>query len=592
MLSLSEFNVAYELMQRPTHTSLESLVDYLPQAEDETRAALACLREQKLVDGFTLTPAGREALQPYRVNNAVIMAAGLASRMCPISYETPKGLLTVKGEVLIERQIKQLREAGIQDITIVVGYKKEAFSYLADAFDVELVVNPDYATCNNTSTLWQVKDKLANTFVCSADDYFTTNPFESYVYQAYYAASYVAGDTDEWTIEVAEDDRITSVAVGGKDAWVMLGHVYFDQAFSSQFVEILEAEYDIPETKTMLWESLYIKHISELNMWIRRYPEGSVWEFDSLDEARDFDPDFVSNLNSTILGNIAGFLNCDENDICDCYPLTQGITNLSCHIRVGEHEYVYRHPGHGTEKIISRKNERQALEIARDLGLDKTFIYEDETAGWKISHFIRNAQNLDPQNDDHLRRGMEMFRTLHTSNSQLEQSFDYVDEGLRYEQLLLEHGPVSDPAYDVLKEKALRLKTYFDQDDYPLVMSHNDAFMLNFLLNEEDEFSLIDWEYAGMSDPANDFATFAVCCELTKEQSDRCIDYYLGRPADFAERRHFWASLVLAGWCWYIWGLEREAVGETVGAWLEIYHRYAVQYIDDVLSWYESPQQA
>ena len=47
------------------------------------------------------------------VDNAVIMAAGTSSRCAPLSYEMPKALITVKGEVLIERQIRQLQEAGV-----------------------------------------------------------------------------------------------------------------------------------------------------------------------------------------------------------------------------------------------------------------------------------------------------------------------------------------------------------------------------------------------------------------------------------------------------------------------------------------------
>ena len=72
------------------------------------------------------------------------MAAGTSSRFAPLSYEKPKGLLRVKGEVLIERQIRQLQEAGIYDITIVVGYKSEQFHYLEDKYGVTLVYNEDY----------------------------------------------------------------------------------------------------------------------------------------------------------------------------------------------------------------------------------------------------------------------------------------------------------------------------------------------------------------------------------------------------------------------------------------------------------------
>ena len=76
------------------------------------------------------------------LENAIIMAAGLSSRLAPISYEKPKGLLRVRGEVLIERQLRQLQEAGVTDITVVVGYKKEYFFYLASKFGVRIKVNP------------------------------------------------------------------------------------------------------------------------------------------------------------------------------------------------------------------------------------------------------------------------------------------------------------------------------------------------------------------------------------------------------------------------------------------------------------------
>ncbi len=98
--------------------------------------------------------------------NAVIMAAGTSSRFVPLSAEKPKGLLEVKGEILIERQIRQLHEAGINDITIVVGYKAEMFEYLKGKYNVDIVVNDDYQRYNNTSSLIRVLDRLANPYIC------------------------------------------------------------------------------------------------------------------------------------------------------------------------------------------------------------------------------------------------------------------------------------------------------------------------------------------------------------------------------------------------------------------------------------------
>ncbi|MFR3273891.1 MAG: hypothetical protein ACLTQI_08875 [Slackia sp.] len=63
---------------------------------------------------------------------------------------------------------------------------------------------------------------------------------------------------------------------------------------------------------------------------------------------------------------------------------------------VGDEEYVYRHPGVGTEYIIDREAELVAQSLAKDLGLDGTYIFEDPSRGWKISRFIPNARQLDP----------------------------------------------------------------------------------------------------------------------------------------------------------------------------------------------------
>ena len=102
-----------------------------------------------------------------------------------------------------------------------------------------------------------VREQLGNTYICSSDDYFTVNPFEKYVYKAFYAATFVEGETKEWCIKQGVGGRIESVTVGGRDSLVMLGHVYFDRAFSRTFVDILEREYDLPATADKLWEEIY-----------------------------------------------------------------------------------------------------------------------------------------------------------------------------------------------------------------------------------------------------------------------------------------------------------------------------------------------
>ena len=271
-LSQPQFDVLYALHRADAPLTQRQIQESTGMSLGGVNTAVRTCEAAGYIADRRITPAGIEALEPYRVNNAVIMAAGLSQRFAPISYERPKGMLRVRGEVLVERQIEQLHAAGITDITVIVGYKKEYFFHLADRFGVAIAVNDDYVNRNNNGSLWAVREKLGNTYVCSSDDYFTTNPFDSHVYQAYYSAQYVEGPTQEWCLTTGPGGRITGVTVGGADAWTMLGHVYFDRAFSTSFRRILEDVYALPETEPKLWESIYIDHIKELDMVIRRYP--------------------------------------------------------------------------------------------------------------------------------------------------------------------------------------------------------------------------------------------------------------------------------------------------------------------------------
>ena len=243
------------------------------------------------------------------------MAAGTASRFAPLSFERPKALIEVKGEVLIERQIRQLREAGIDEIIVVVGYMKECFSYLEEKLGVKIIVNDEYLTRNNNASIYVAREYLKNSYICSSDNYFSKNPFEAYVDSAYYAAIYADGETKEWCMTEDEDGFINNVTVGGRDAWFMLGHTFWDEKFSKRFLEILDEIYDKPETANLLWESIYMEHLDELKMKIRKYDSDVIFEFDTLDELRLFDESYVSDTRSAILKGAAEKLNCLESDV-------------------------------------------------------------------------------------------------------------------------------------------------------------------------------------------------------------------------------------------------------------------------------------
>lgn len=250
-----------------------------------------------------------------QVDNAIIMAAGTSSRFAPLSYEQHKAMTIVKGEVLIERQIEQLKAAGVLEIIIVTGYKAEQFEYLVDKYGIKLIHNACYLTRNNNASIWAVRNVLKNSYICSADNYFVENPFEKETDEAYYAAEYAYGYTAEWCMSEDNHGYINNITVGGENAWYMLGHTFWSADFSSRFLSILEAEYNLPETAGKLWEKIFMAHLDVLKMKIRKYKSGVIYEFDTIDELRKFDTSYVTNTRSKLIKKVAKELGIAEDDI-------------------------------------------------------------------------------------------------------------------------------------------------------------------------------------------------------------------------------------------------------------------------------------
>lgn len=545
------------------------------------------LRDRGLMDGFYVTAEGYRALQPYKVENAIIMAAGLSSRFAPLSYEKPKGVLNVRGEVLIERQISQLKAAGIDDITVVVGYMKEAFFYLEDLYGVTIRVNEEYVERNNNSTLMLVRERLGNTYICSSDDYFTENVFEPYVYEAYYAGTYFEGATDEYCLKTARDGRIVGVSVGGADAYGMLGHAYFDRAFSRAFSNILEEEYDRPETAPKLWEDIFRDHVRELRMVLRPYEPGVIYEFDSLSDLKQFDQDFLTNVDSEILDNICAVLDCTRDRVEGIVPIKEGLTNLSFRFSVDGRSYVYRHPGSGTDEIINRRSEAYSQGVAKRLGIDDTFIHQDTQKGWKLSRFVEDCRPFDYHDEGHVRQAMDLIRRLHHCGESSQWTYDLFEKAQSMMELLGARSYPSFPDYELLRDRAARLDLFVKEDGVAPCLCHNDFYNTNFLVSDEAMY-LIDWEYSALSDYASDLGVFICCSDYDEDEADRVLETYFQRVLTEDEYRHCIAYVALAAYHWFVWALYKEATGDPVGEWLYLWYRYAKTYSVKALALYEN----
>lgn len=529
------------------------------------------------------------------MKNAIILAAGKSNRFAPFTYERPKALFSVKGEILIERQIKQLRAANVKDIYIVVGYMKEKFFWLEQKYGVHLLVNNKFGEKGNLYSLYLAREYLGDTFLCCADHYFLHNPFldTNKENRSYRAVSYQQGKFLEFGVICSDADVITQVMIGGCDSLAMVGHAYMNRGFGEKFRTLLEKEINDFGVSSMFWEEFYAKHIRELTLYKKEFSDTEILEFESIDDLRAFDSEFLTNIDSNIVSNICETLQCNRNDIVNIEVINAGLTNVSFSFECNDKRYVYRHPGGTSGSLINRRSEIVAQNIAKKINIDKSIIRIDE-AGWKISNYIYKPRNCDFKNNaDQRNNAMEGLRLLHSQDyDENIKVFDDVEEGKRLMKIAsATKGNLFDEFSDII-EKVEKLYKYVKEDadrlGFKKVLCHNDTYEANCLYDENGQIYWIDWEYAGLNYAANDIACILCRDNFTEDQVDVYLRSFLGRNLTNEEDRYYRAFIPIAAFYWFCWGLYKGSVGDDDGFFFLPAYRNLVKYLDTALESYEN----
>lgn len=549
--------------------------------------AMRSLRESGLIDdGGTVTNEGCLAIEPYRVRSAVILAAGQAVRMRPLSFESPKALFRVGGQALVERMIEQLHDAGIHKICVVVGYMKESFFYLEDKYGVDLEINPLYMEKNNYYSLWLGRSFLDNTYILPADQYYESNPFSLYEYHSYCTAVENTRATAVPSLRCNSKGIICSVGVE-TNGWVLRGPVYFDRTASQRMVRILDEEKDLARTASKWWHTIFFEHVTDFQVYGKKVSNGLIHEFDGIQDLVAYDADFLENVDSRILDNICQTLSCSRRDIANVTPVKEGLTNLSVLFSVNGSKYIYRHPGVGSNELVNRQAEAYALSAAARLGLDDTYIYEDPEQGWKISRYIENCVPFDYGNRKQVTQALALLRKLHVGGACSPWSFDFFADSERLITMLesVQYRMPND--FEELRAAVRALHDRCQVDVSQPVLCHNDFYGPNILVNE-DGMRIIDWEYSAMGDWACDIGNFvAQGSGYSVKETIDMLHLYFGRDPSREEIRHCLAAVGIVGWYWYVWAMYKEASGSPMGEWLFTWYKAAKKYTAVALDLYE-----
>ena len=506
--------------------------------------------------------------QPKR---AVILAAGFGMRMVPINTEIPKGLLEVRGEVLIERMIRHLHEVGITDIQVVVGFMKERYEYLIDEFQVKLVVNSEYQVKNNLHSLSKVKSSLDNTYIIPCDIWAAENPFSDFEPYSWYMVS------DETSVEsyVRVNRKRELVTVDEEDEGnEMVGLCYLAGQEAKIVQEKLQEFSKKPSYDHEFWECT----LQEKNKWIipsKVVNAKQLIEINTYEQLRELDGN-SANLQTDAISIIQECFAVEVDEIKNITVLKKGMTNRSFLFECRNKKYIMRIPGEGTDHLINRKEEAAVYQALENRQICDDVLYMNPDNGYKITAYLEDATNCDAENWNEVEACITKLREFHELNLTVGHRFDIFGQIDFYESLWNgEKSYFKD--YEKTKTAIFELKKWIDTLEKKETLVHIDAVPDNFLFTK-DGIRIIDWEYAGMQDPHVDIAMFSIYSLYSKEQVDHLIDLYFKGEVSSIIRTKIYAYIASAGLLWSNWCEYKRSLGIDFGEYSLCQYRYAKEY--------------
>lgn len=248
------------------------------------------LNELGLMKDGKITKEGLISLEPYRAKRAVFIAAGFGSRLAPITLNTPKPLVRVKGTRIIDTLLDACLHAEINEIYIVRGYLAEQFDQLLYKYPmIKFLENPVYNEANNISSGMIAKNLLSNAYVFEADLYLS-NP--DIIKKYHYNSDFLAipkERTDDWCFTI-KDGVIKEEKVGGINCYQMVGISYWSKEDGEKLAEDIPEVYSSPGGKERYWEQVPLVYKKDhYAVEVRECRDEDIVEIDTFNELKAID---------------------------------------------------------------------------------------------------------------------------------------------------------------------------------------------------------------------------------------------------------------------------------------------------------------
>ncbi len=277
-------------LQRYGQQTQRNIAEATGMSVGSVNRVLSALTEQGYIDDGVITDTGLQALEPYRVKRAIFIAAGFGHRLVPITLNTPKPLVRVKGTRMIDTLIDAVLAAGIEEIYVVRGYLGEQFDQLLYKYPmIRFIENPIYNEANNISSAMCARHLLQNAYVLEADlVLYNPNLITKYQYTSNYLGVPV-DVTDDWCFE-SKNRVITKVRVGGTNCHHMFGISYWNTEDGAKLYEDIKRVYEMPGGKERYWDQVALEYcLSHYQVEVRPCSFDDIIEIDTFNDLKKLD---------------------------------------------------------------------------------------------------------------------------------------------------------------------------------------------------------------------------------------------------------------------------------------------------------------
>lgn len=230
------------------------------------------------------TDEKQETGKLHKVKRAIFLASGFGSRLLPLTREIPKPMVSVSDKRIIETLLDAVVRAGIEEIYIVRGYKKEAFDELLKKYpNIKFLENPYYATSNNISSVYVARDFLSSAYVIEADLFLLNSglirPFES---DSNYLGIPVKR-TEDWYIKTDTAGFINEVGISGEECFQLVGISFWTESDGKRLKSIVEKEFEKDNFSQLYWDQLALQlYKDSFKLKLRPCDSSDVYEIDSV----------------------------------------------------------------------------------------------------------------------------------------------------------------------------------------------------------------------------------------------------------------------------------------------------------------------